>query len=252
MVFDEYAQYYDLLYQDKDYIGEANYIDSLLQKYGHQPSALLELGCGTGKHAALLAAKGYSVRGLDLSAEMLVKANQRAEKNPRLTFGVADICAFNLHQTFDAAISLFHVMSYQNTDREFISVLHNVHHHLKEKGVFIFDCWYGPAVLLQRPDMRVKRLENETVKVTRIAEPVMRENENIVEVHYDVFVENKRTRQIKEIQEIHSMRYYFLIEVKRLAESCGFSLKDHFEFMTNEMLSRHTWGSCFVLEKGKI
>ena len=37
-------------------------------------------------------------------------------------------------------------------------------------------------------------MENQTVKVTRIAEPVIREN-NIIEVHYDVFVENKQIKQ---------------------------------------------------------
>ena len=33
MVFNEYAHYYDLLYKDKDYVGEAEYIDSLIKKY---------------------------------------------------------------------------------------------------------------------------------------------------------------------------------------------------------------------------
>ena len=77
MVFDEYAQYYDLLYQNKDYQGEAAYIDSLLQKYGNHPVQILELGCGTGRHAQLLAQKGYIMQGLDMSEEMLQQARPR-------------------------------------------------------------------------------------------------------------------------------------------------------------------------------
>ena len=45
-IFNAYTQYYDLLYTDKDYRGEAAFIDRLLRQYG-QGSELLELGCGT-------------------------------------------------------------------------------------------------------------------------------------------------------------------------------------------------------------
>lgn len=116
-------------------------------------------------------------------------------------------------------------------------------------GTFIFDLWYGPAVLLQRPEFRVKRMENPVVKVTRIAEPVIRENENIVEVHYDVFVENKAAKTIHEIREKHVMRYFFKDEIVRFLKDAGFDLVDAFEFMTGNPLSKDTWGSCFVAKK---
>ena len=67
MVFDEYAEYYDLLYKDKDYVAEANYIDGILQKYATGCQKILELGCGTGKHAELLSHKGYEITGIDMS-----------------------------------------------------------------------------------------------------------------------------------------------------------------------------------------
>lgn len=80
MVFDKYARYYDLLYRDKDYAGEAAYIAGLLERYCNHPQHILELGCGTGKHAALLADKSYHVHGIDQSAGMLTEARQRAIK----------------------------------------------------------------------------------------------------------------------------------------------------------------------------
>ena len=51
--------------------------------------------------------------------------------------------------------------------------------HLNENGIFIFDFWYGPAVLTDLPSARVKRLENEDIKVTRVAEPVLHSQQNI-------------------------------------------------------------------------
>lgn len=92
-------------------------------------------------------------------------------------------------------------------------------------------------------------MENQNVKVIRIAEPVMRENENIVEVHYDVFVENKADKTIYEIREKHVMRYFFKDEIERFLRDAGFSLLDSFEFMTGNSLSKDTWGSCFVARK---
>ena len=140
-------------------------------------------------------------------------------------------------------------MSYQNSEQDFVKVLQQAKRHLVQGGVFIFDCWYGPAVLWQKPELRVKRLANSAGTVTRIAEPVLRENDNIVEVHYDIFVKHSASGEIRELQETHCMRYYFPSEVKRMAEDSGFRVLDQFEFFTGEELSRDTWGSCYVIKK---
>ena len=253
-VFDEYAYYYDLLYKDKNYVGEVAYITNLLKAYGKDSKRILELGCGTGKHAALLASNGYYVYGIDKSKAMLEIARNRVsantseyESDSNIHFNQADITCFDLHEKFDAVISLFHVMSYQTTEAGISQVLMNVARHLKKDGIFIFDTWYGPAVLWQKPEVRVRRLGDEKVLVTRIAEPILKDNDNICEVHYDIFVKNKASGRICVIQEVHVMRYWFLPEVRRLAESCGFELLDCFEFMTGKKLGRDTWGSRFVL-----
>ena len=60
--FNAYGSYYDLLYRDKDYSAEADYIAKLLARYGESSGAeLLEFGSGTGKHGRLLAERGYRV-----------------------------------------------------------------------------------------------------------------------------------------------------------------------------------------------
>ena len=57
--FKEYSHYYDLLYKDKDYQKEVSYISDLIRKLGKENCELLDIGCGTGKHANLLVDKGY-------------------------------------------------------------------------------------------------------------------------------------------------------------------------------------------------
>jgi len=66
-VFSDYARYYDLLYHDKDYASDAEYVAGLIHKFHPAASSILELGSGTGKHALLLARKGFEVHGVELS-----------------------------------------------------------------------------------------------------------------------------------------------------------------------------------------
>lgn len=250
MAFDQYAQYYDLLYQDKDYMGEAKYIHSILWKYAPGAKRLFDLGCGTGRHAELLSKLGaYEIYGVDQSEQMLSSAYRRAESNQKLHFMQGTLQDFSLEQRADVITALFHVVSYQTTDELVADAFRNIAKHLVPGGVFLFDCWYGPAVLLQQPELRVKRVENEKVKVTRIAEPLMRENENIVEVHYDTFVEDKTSCAIIEIRENHVMRYFFANELRNILKETGFLLLDTFEFMTDQPLGKDTWGSCFVAQR---
>jgi len=250
-VFGNYARYYDLLYRDKNYVGEAQFVYKLLQNHAPSTKSILELGCGTGAHAALLAKEGYEVYGVDLSADMLRQASDRFSHLPpevasRLEFSHGDIRAVQLDKQFDAVISLFHVISYQTSNEDLQAVFSSVKTHLKPGGIFIFDCWYGPAVLSDRPTVRVKRLEDEDISITRIAEPLIHPNENRVDVNYQVFIKDKNSGSVEELQETHQMRYLFKPEI-----NCLFS-----EFQMEEIASREwmsdrepgfdTWGIYFV------
>ena len=119
-VFGAYSQYYDLLYRDKDYRGETDFIATLLERFAPGAGSVCELGCGTGQHASLLAERGYEIYGVDLSEAMLDGARRRLGDLPqdiarRLRFSAGDVCNIQLQQEFDAILSLFHVVSYQPT-----------------------------------------------------------------------------------------------------------------------------------------
>jgi predicted TPR repeat methyltransferase len=79
-VFGAYSRYYDLLYEDKDYSKEAEFVSSIIRRHAPGARTVLDLGCGTGIHACTLAQKGYQVTGLDRSADMLAKARERHGK----------------------------------------------------------------------------------------------------------------------------------------------------------------------------
>lgn len=245
--FKFYSQYYDLLYKDKDYKAEANYIVSLINKYNSKATKIIELGCGTGNHAAILCKQGYEVVGLERSPEMVEIAKQKniTNFNPQ----VADITSFQLDKKFDVAISLFHVISYLTDNNDLISCFKNVHAHLNSDGIFIFDVWYTPAVYTQKPETRIKRLTNSQTSITRIAESNIHYNNNVIDVNYEVMIKDKKSNISTSIFEKHPMRHFSIPEIELLATHTGFELVHTEEFLTANEPSENTWGVCFVLQK---
>jgi SAM-dependent methyltransferase len=250
--FGGYARYYDLLYRNKDYRGETEFVDSLIRKHAPTARRVLELGCGTGIHGLLFAEKGYEVVGLDKSEEMLSVAAERLAKAPpaiagRVRFLHSDVRSFHVEGQFDVIIALFHVLSYQLNNDDLHAVFRQVKSHLAPGGVFIFDCWYGPAVLTDRPVVRVKRLSDDTTSVTRIAIPALHPNSNRVDVEYQLFIKDNNSTLIDELSETHQVRYLFRPELELLAESAGLSVDSCGAWMSDGEPDFSTWYVYFVV-----
>jgi len=101
-------------------------------------------------------------------------------------------------------------------------------------------------VLSDRPTVRVKRLEDEEILVTRIAEPVMYPNDNWVDVNYQIFIRDKSSGSVEEVKELHRMRYLFQPEVSLLLAESGLTLIDSAEWLTNQPSGFNTWGTYFI------
>lgn len=245
--FLEYADVYDLLNVDKDYRLEAEEISILISKYCTNKD-VLSLGCGTGKHDRELTRFGYKIHGLDISDEMVDRARASIEKLP-LTYEVADIRTYRSPQKYSIIISLFHVMSYQNSNADLLAAFQTVSSALPENGVFIFDAWYGVGVLRDLPAVRVKRAETETLLVVRIAEPVIHWDKNVVDVNYDILIEDKLSGMRKEVKETHSMRYLFTPEVENYLDSCGLKLVECIDCKTLKKPDNNTWTAYFVVQR---
>ena len=243
-----YSVYYDLLYKDKDYKGEVDYINEIIRKYSRRDcNSVLDIGCGTGKHLKCFKDAGFNVSGVDLSENMIEEAKVLLNQEENLQCCKAS--ELNLNKKFDAVVSLFHVMSYQTENRELEMVFKNVYDHLEDGGLFIFDFWYGPAVLTDLPVVKIKRLENDNIKVIRITEPVMHVNTSIIDVNFEVLIEDRETHTLDRINETHKMRYLFLPEIEQYIIYAGLKMIDSFEWMKFSRLSFSTWYGVVVVGK---
>jgi SAM-dependent methyltransferase len=242
-----YSLYYDLLYKEKEYKKEANYIESLIKEFSPSTTSLIELGSGTGNHAKFLCDCGFSVVGLERSPEMVSISNDKNIVGFKAI--TANIIDFNLLHTFDAAISLFHVISYLNLNKDLVSCFNNVHKHLKNNGIFIFDVWFTPAVYSQGTDTRIKRINDSSIEIIRIAESTSNTSNNVVDVQFDIIIKSNKTDLQEVYREHHFMRHFSIPEIELLASQSGFHILKVEEFMTGNQPSTNTWGVCFILKK---
>ena len=246
--FDLYAAYYDLLYGGKDYAAEAGWVRALLPPQAHE---VLELGCGTGGHAVVFAEAGLQVRGVDLSPAMVGRAQARRaalapEVAQRLAFECADARSFRAERTFDAVVSLFHVASYQTSLADLLAYLATARAHLRAGGLFVFDFWYGPAVLTDRPRHVVREVADDRIAVRRETTPTVHVNANRVDVRFDVTIRAQDGSAVQSFDEVHAMRYLFLPELDALFAQTGFERSAARGWLSATEPDDRTWYACVV------
>ncbi len=228
-VFQDYAEYYDLLYEDKDYRREATYVERLLRQFNP------------------------SVHGVDLSSPMLDRARSRSANVPSLSanlkWTLGNVQRVRIGEYFDAVISLFHVMSYQTTDAALDAAVNTAAQHLRPGGIFIFDFWYGPAVLAQRPEPRSKRVANDGTEVTRFCDATLDERRNVVDLTYRLEIRDLKSGASRKVSEAHSMRFLFQRDLDRLLSAHSFGQLRLEEWETGRQCSDHTWSAVCIARK---
>lgn len=243
--FNLYSKYYDLLYKDKNYFEEAEYINDFLIKHNLYNSKILELGSGTGIHANWLAKKGHNILGIEQSKDMV----SIAKHSKSFTSKIGDIRKVKTSQDFDAVISIFHVMSYITTDSDLNLVFKNASNALKKGGIFLFDFWYKPAVMYQKPEVRIKRMKSKTLEVLRIAEPENNFQKSLTEIKFTIISKDLKNHKIHLFDEFHKMRYFNLSEIDFFAKKNKLKRINAEEFLTKKPPSIRTWGVCVALQK---
>jgi SAM-dependent methyltransferase len=240
---DKYSKYYDILYVDKDYEKECDFIENVFKQYSlSKPVKILDIGCGTGGHLVHLIRRGYEVVGIDKSESMVRIAEEKIRKyNLRARVFVTDVLDFNLDEKFDACISMFAVINYIIKTDEIIKAFKNIRKHLKHGGLFIFDYWYGPAVLTIRPSTRVKIVEKDGIKLIRTVMPELDTFNHVQRSNY-YLIAIKDGMVIDEVRETHVLRYLFPQELIYYLKETGFEILKFCEFpYLDKPPSENTW-----------
>lgn len=134
------AKSYDRLTSDVDYGATVAFYFEILKREGLHPKTAVDLACGTGSVAVLLAQKGMQVTAVDMSAEMLSEAAQKAEdmENPPF-FVCQSLQDLRLPRGVDLAVCALDSLDYITDPEDCAEAIRRVYRVLNPGGVFIFD-----------------------------------------------------------------------------------------------------------------
>jgi SAM-dependent methyltransferase len=133
-LFANYARQYDEEVYTQGTQGEVDFLEQELEQ--DRSRAVLDIGCGTGRHAIELAARGYQVTGVDLSAAQLARAREKAhEAGVSVDFRQADARELGFAEAFDLAMMICEgAFPLMETDEMNFSILRGACRALKPGG----------------------------------------------------------------------------------------------------------------------
>lgn len=240
------AQFYDQL-MDQDYEQWCAYLIALWEKHGLNPRTILELGCGTGSLTIPLGLQGYSVTGVDISAEMVEIAIDKARGlGSNISFIVQDMQCLDLGgQTFDAAVSTCDAVNYLTDFPTLIRTFEAVYRHLTPGGLFLFDLnsefklrkIYGDRSFAEYMDDFAYFWDN----AYDAAEDVCQ-----MELVFFIPIGDGLYRKVT---EKHQQKLWRSPQIMEIAEQTGFDVLGCYDFMTDQELSSHSERWQFVLKR---
>ena len=134
------ASSYDRLTNDVDYAATVEFYMQILEKEGLHPRTAVDLACGTGSVALLLAQKGMQVTAVDMSEDMLCVAAQKAQicENPPV-FVCQKLQHLRLPKAVDLAVCALDSMDYITDPEDCRKAIFRIFKVLNPGGCFIFD-----------------------------------------------------------------------------------------------------------------
>lgn len=213
-LYNKFAVYYDKIYEKLDHKKEAQFIKWVALTHKASPGIeLLDVACGTGRHADLLK-DDFKILGVDISKDMLLIAR---EKVPDVEFISGDMKKLDLGRKFDVLTCMFSAMNYNTTLEEFEVTLNNFYNHLNPGGVIIFDFGLNKENWIEGL-VSVDTVVDENFKLARICQSHL---ENGIFNSNFIFLVKENGKFDFDIDE-HTLGVFGLEDIIDLMEKTGF------------------------------
>jgi SAM-dependent methyltransferase len=222
-MFSETAEYYDLIYdQFREYGKDVEQIARLIGRFAPGARTVLDVGCGTGRHAqGLIRDHGYEVDGLDLEPGFVEIAQKRC---PEGRFLVADMGDFDLDREYDAVLCLFSSIGYVRTRARLASAARCFARHLAPDGISIVEAWMTPDAFTPGK-LYLMTADREDLKVSRMSSSGVRNGISILDFHYLVGTADG----VKHLQETHELALFTEEEMREGFRAGGLRVLEHDE-----------------------
>ena len=185
---------YDAMNARKDYRSEVGQLEAIARQFGRSGGrAWLDVACGTGRHLEFLR-RNHTVRGVDLSPEMLRVARGRL---PGVPLTIADMRSFRLEQQFDVVTCLFSAIGHLHTERDLERTFANFARHLKPGGVAIVEPWIDPTDF-HREMIHLVTHQDPAGTFVRLAYSRRRGDHSVIRYHYLIGEPGRGIRHFEE------------------------------------------------------
>jgi len=159
------TRWYKMLYRHRDDEDAAELVLPLIAKGKLRPGqSVLDMACGRGRHAAILARKGMQVTGIDLSAKSIQEA---ALLVPNAHFEVFDIRDPYASDRFDAVVCLFTSLGYSHDREDDQRAVTAAAEALKTNGLFVLDLLNGDLVSRHLVPLETKVIDGVHFRIER-------------------------------------------------------------------------------------
>lgn len=222
MTYQQFAYLYDELMEDAPYSDWLFFVKSAASKYLMNAERFLDVGCGTGSMTVLLAQEGFDVTGVDLSSDMLMVAQEKAEKaRVPLSLFQQDMRELEGLGEFDCVTilcdSLNYILSQEDVKRTFISA----GKHMSSGGLLLFDVHSIHKI----NDIFIGQTYGSNEEnLSYIWQCYQGELENSVEHELSFFILNGK--KYDRYDECHVQRTFSVDEYTKWLKECGFELLD--------------------------
>jgi SAM-dependent methyltransferase len=179
-LYHEQAEFYDRIYAEKDYAGEAARLTRRIRRWAPSARTLLDVACGTGRHLEAFR-REFDVAGIDASGPMLAVARRRLGRGPVLRRG--DMRAFDLQRQFDAIVCLFSAIGYLRSPRDRTRTFANFYRHLVPGGVALVEGWILPSEFLG-DSVHLQTVNADDLKIARVSRSRRRKGSSEIEMRY--------------------------------------------------------------------
>ncbi len=223
--YSDFAYVYDRLMEDVDYNGWVNYIEEIFQRQNLAPNKILELACGTGNITIPLAKKGYAVKAVDISQDMLMVAKDKALKEGTDIFFIQqDMTQLDLEGKFDAVLCMCDGINYIIEEEELLSLFKTIHNHLTENGILVFDIssYYKLQNILGNNTFG----ENQE-DLCYLWENFFDESTDLLEMNLTFFIQEKNL--YRKFEEFHQQRAFHNLELINLLKTAGFNTVESYD-----------------------
>jgi ubiquinone/menaquinone biosynthesis C-methylase UbiE len=220
--FEAVAPFYDELMQGVPYRFWVTYLKRLWKHFSLEPESVLDLACGTGTIAILLAEEGYRVAGVDLSEPMLVEARKKAASaGLTIDFMHQDAARLDLgERRFDCVVSFFDSLNNILDPADLQAAFSGVYRHVAAGGLFIFDINTEYAFIEGMFNQRSTPLDGPLQYDWRARyDPAAR----LCTITMDFAFTHSPGEPPQRFREVHLQRAYDRSDVLAMLENAGFS-----------------------------